>query len=462
MRRISCFVAPLLLLWLAAPAAAWNEFIVLTTDYQTVGGVTRAGRHAPWSAAVDVATISSDAVGRWHGGRYYVVNRSAANIQVLDPAQGMATVLQFSVGVGRNPQDIAFAPDGRAFVSCYDVALLLEVDPVAGGVVRSWSTAAFADADGLPETSWMQAVGDRLFVSCQRLDRDGWWGPVGPGLLLVFDMAAGTWDEPVVLTGANPFPPLSLTPDGSRLLVPTVGWYGLLDAGVETVDLASLESSGLLATEQQFAGEIVDVVMTGPDRAWAIVSDTSFRTHIKTFAPAGGGAPATVASSNGFDFADLEWDGADLVYLCDRTPGASGLRVYDQASAAQLTATPIATGRPPFQAVLPRDPGPTAVPIPAAVAGARLEAPWPNPANPHTTFAAAATPGDVVRFAVLDLRGRRLREERRLAGGDGRAVWEFDGCDRDGHALPSGAYHVTAAGGDGAAGADARLFTLAR
>ncbi|MBK6898471.1 MAG: hypothetical protein IPH09_04135 [bacterium] len=440
---------------LSVPALAWDDFIVLTTDFASVGGATRVDRLTPWSSAIDVADISSDAVGRWHDGRYYVVNRSASNIQVLDPAQGMATVLQFSVGVGRNPQDIAFSTDGRAFVSCLDAALLLEVDPVAGGVVGSWSTAGFADADGMPETGWMLAVADRLFITCQRLNRDGWWEPTGPGLLLVFDMAAGTWGAPVVLAGSNPAPPLSLSPDGTRLLAPTVGLYGLLDAGFETVNLATLTSSGLLVTEQQFGGEIVDVVMTGAHRAWAVVSDTSFRTHLKTFDPAGGAAPVNVKSASGYHYPDLAWDGAQQIYLCDRTTGAAGVRVFHQSTAAELTAAPIPTGRPPFQAVLPLDTDATAAPLVAAAAGPALDAPWPNPANPRTTFAAAAAPGDVVAFAVLDLRGRRLREEQRAAGPDGRAVWEFDGRDGEGRSLPSGAYRVTA-------GADARLFTLAR
>ncbi|MBA4378688.1 MAG: hypothetical protein C0395_08590 [Gemmatimonas sp.] len=461
MHRNLRLAALCLILGTAVPAAAWDDFIVLTTDFQSVGGVTRVDRDAPWSSAIDVATISSDAVGRWHDGRYYVVNRSAANIQVLDPAQGMATVLQFSVGVGRNPQDIAFSTDGRAFVSCLDAALLLEVDPVAGGVVGSWSTAGYADADGLPETGWMLAVADRLFITCQRLNRDGWWEPTGPGLLLVFDMSTGTWGAPVTLAGYNPAPPLSLSPDGTRLLAPTVGLYGLLDAGFETVDLATLTSSGLLVTEQQFGGEIVDVIMTGAHRAWAILSSTSFRTSLKTFDPAGGAAPVAVVASNGYDYADLAWDGAQQIYLCDRTTGAAGVRVFHQTSAAELTAAPIPTGRPPFQAVLPLESDATAAPVVAAAAGPALGAPWPNPANPRTTFAAAAAPGEDVAFAVLDLRGRRLREARRTAGADGRAVWEFDGRDRAGRALPSGAYRVTVSGAGEAPG-EARLFTLAR
>ena len=69
----------------------------------------------------------------------------------------MALVREFSLGVGRNPQDIAFDTQGRAFVSCYDQAVLLRVDVNTGLVAQTDATAAFADADGLPEPAWMLA-----------------------------------------------------------------------------------------------------------------------------------------------------------------------------------------------------------------------------------------------------------------------------------------------------------------
>ncbi len=455
-----------LVLALGAPAAAWDDFLVLTTDYATYGGVTVVDRDAPWAADVDVATIGSDAIGRWHDGLYYIVNRGAGNIQVLDPAQGYATVRQFSVGATRNPQDIAFGPDGLAYVSCYDEAVLLQVDPVAGTITDTWSTAQFADADGLPETGWMQAVGGFLYITCQRLDRDDWWNPAGGSRLLVFDMSAGDWHdvEPgtpeidgVMLAGQNPSARLRVSPDGAELWVITTGAWVVPDAGLEVVDLITLQSGGFRLDETELGGEVLALALVDDQTGWCVVSDASFVTHLKTFAPSGGGV-TTVLSAGGYDFVDVDFDGGSQILLCDRTLGAAGLRVFDPWSKAELTAAPVATGRPPFMCVLPE--ASEALPAPLATPAApRLDAPWPNPANPRVNLAFAARPGETVRLEVRDLRGRRLRTARAVADDAGAGLWTFDGLDDRGRPLPSGAYRAVAIG---ARGVDARGFALVR
>ncbi|MBC8422941.1 hypothetical protein H8E07_02345 [bacterium] len=449
----------------ASPAAAWDEFLVLTTDYVTYGGAT-AVDHDDWSAAIDAATITSDAIARWHDGLYYVVNRGAANIQILDPAQGYATLGQFSVGVGRNPQDIAFAPDGTAYVSCYDEAVLLQVDVEAGIVLDSWSTAAFADADGIPETAWMQTVGGLLYITCQRLDRDNWWNPAGGSRLLVFDMIAGDWYDTdpgtpeidgVLLAGQNPSAKLQVSSDGDELLVATTGYWATPDAGLEAIDLVTLQSSGFQVTEQQLGGEILAFAILDDTHGWCVVSDAAFVTHLKTFDPASGVA-TTVNSAGGYDYVDVTWDGGDQVYLCDRTVGAAGLRVYDAWTAVELTTAPVAVGRPPIMCVLPVDGGATAIEVDAP-SPMVLRAPWPNPANPRTSIAFTATPGAVVYLAVCDLRGRRVRTARVTADGEGHGLFVFDGLDDRGRPLSSGAYRAVITG---TRGRSSRSFALVR
>jgi len=448
-----------------SPAAAWDEFLVLTTDYVTYGGAT-AVDHDDWSADIDAATITSDAIARWHDGLYYVVNRVTANIQVLDPDQGYATLRQFSVGVGRNPQDIAFASDGTAYVSCYDEAVLLQVDVEVGVVLDSWSTAAFADADGIPETAWMQTVGGLLYITCQRLDRDNWWNPAGGSRLIVFDMIAADWldTDPgtpeidgILLAGQNPSARLQVSPDRDELLVATTGYWVTPDAGLEAIDLVTFQTSGLQVTEQQLGGEILAFAVLDATHGWCVVSDTSFITHLKTFDPAGGAA-TTVISAGGYDHVDVTWDGGDQIYLCDRTVGAAGLRVFDAWTAVELTAAPVAVGRPPVMCVLPVDGGATAIEADASSPMA-LRAPWPNPANPRTSFAFTATPDAVVRIDVCDLRGRRVRSAPVTADGEGHGLFVFDGLDDRGRPLSSGAYRAVI---NGTRGRSSRSFTLVR
>lgn len=440
----AALAAALAALLAAVPAAAWQELLVLTTDYTTYGGAALLERDAPWTVRADLQTVGADAVARWHDGLYWVVDRGGSNIQVLDPAADLATVRQFSLGAGRNPQDIAFAADGTAWVSCYDDTLLLHVDPQAGVILGAVSTAPFADADGLPETGWMLRLGDRLFVTCQRLDRNDWWQPADFSQLLVLDLAAGQWVDMdpaapglqgIVLAGANPAPPLEPLPDG-RIRVVTIGRFGVADGGVEVVDPVAGTTSGLLVTEQQLGGELLDFVTVG-EQTVGIVSDAAFHTSLVAFPAAGGGAPVTWAAAADYDYADVAWDGAGQVYLCDRGLGHSGVRVFDAATGAELTPAPVATGRPPFMCVPPLPTG-TAAPA-APPSPVTLAPPFPNPANPAVTLRWRAVPGRPLELSVWDARGRLVaRRPLPAAGGDGS--WRWDGRDAAGRPVPSGVY----------------------
>jgi len=457
-----------LLLCLPAAASAWDDLLVITTDFASAGGATALDRAAPWTADVDVASIHSDAVARWHGGLWWVVNRGASNLQVLDPAQGYATALQASIGAGRNPQDIVFAADGSAWVPCYDEAVLLEVDPADGSVVQTYSTAAFADADGLPETGWAVRQGDVLAILCQRLDRNAWWGPADFSQVLLFDLAARSWIDAdpvasgvqgVVLAAANPSSMPEPTGDGRHVRVGSAGFYGSLDGGIETVDLVAGTTAGLQVTEAQLGGDLIDFVTVGESLGYALVSDASFRTSLVAYDPRDGGGVEVLLTTPGYDLVDVAWDGGAQLFVADRGVTASGVRVFDALTGQELTAAPVPTGRPPFLIVPPVDDAVTAAPAGPPVAALTLETPYPNPANPRATVAFRAEPGAVVRLELLDLRGRRLRTAAVTTAADGRGAWSFDGRGADGRRLPSGPYRVRATGAGAAAEA---VLTLAR
>ncbi len=470
-RLQSVALLSLLLLGAVAARADWDEFVLLTSDYSTVGYVCSVQRASPWTLAIDLEDIHHDARARWHAGLYYVVNGGdASNLQIIDPAAGYQTIRQFSLGAGRGPYDIAFREDGIAFVSCYDTPELLKVDVQGGHVLDSYSTAPWADADGIPETGWMQAVGNRLFVTCQRLDRNSWYTPAGSGCLLVFDMAAEAWVDavpttpeidPVALGGEDPYPQLELSRDRTQLRVGCTGWYGLLDGGIEVVDLDGLTSLGFEIDEAELGGDLLDFERVGTGDVWVVVSDPSFRTSIRRHVRDIPGVEVLYQSAT-YGPVDIACDGASHVYACDRTPGHAGLRVFAADSGAQLTAAPIFTGLPPAWAVLPVDEALTAVPpggSPPPEARLVLEAPWPNPANPLLQLRLRGPAGTAVPLRIYDLRGRLLRTALVSLDAGGQGTYVFDGRDDRGRPVPSGVYQARAGEGPGAA---ARRFTLAR
>ncbi len=442
----------LFLIALSPSASAQETGWVLTTDYSTFGRVRSFALDDPWTVSGDLATIPGDPAGRYHEGLVYIVGRGGANlIQIYDPDAGFVLVREFGIGAGRNPQDIAFDPAGEAYVSCYDEAVLLRVDVTNGIVLDTFDTSQFADADGLPETAWMIARGDRLYIACQKLDRNNWYAPTGPGDLLVFDMTAEAWvdmDEaapgiqPIVLTGADPYTRIEAVDVGSggwNLRVGCVGFFGLKDGGIEEVDPITGASLGYVVTEHELGGDITSFTGTGDD-IHVLVSDASFITSLRRFDPAAGSV-TILDTGNGYVHADLAWDGDFQLYLADRTVGAAGLRVFDTVSGTELTSGALGTGLPPFMFILPCTGGASAVPAPDADR-LRLSNPHPNPCNPAADLQIQGRPGRLVRVGVFDLRGRRLQDRILETDGGGRAVFRFGGRDRQGRSLPAGVYRV--------------------
>ncbi|MEL6181065.1 MAG: hypothetical protein AAFS10_19060, partial [Myxococcota bacterium] len=121
--------------------------VVLMSDFQTglYGVVDVAPGCAPSEMAMPPQNmVHSDAVGRVEGGLVYVINRLGAdNVQILDPASSFATVAQWSVGNGTNPQDIAFQGD-TSYVSLYGSVELGLFDPDDGTAKGTIDLSAFA------------------------------------------------------------------------------------------------------------------------------------------------------------------------------------------------------------------------------------------------------------------------------------------------------------------------------
>ncbi|MCP4571044.1 MAG: hypothetical protein GY838_01705 [bacterium] len=435
-----------LILGLAAAVAPAQTGWILTSDYSTFGNVRACDGPDPWTVSGDLAAVPGDAVGRFHDGLVYVVGRGAHNLlQVWDPADGFSLVDEHSLGSNLNPQDVAFDTSGEAYVSCYDAAVILRVDPADGSILGSYSTASFADADGLPETSWIAALGDLLYISCQKLDRNNFYTPTGPGALLVFDMAAETWVDmdattpgvqPITLAGANPYTRIHVT--GGLLAVGCAGQFGAADGGIEIVDPATGLSLGFAVTEAQLGGDLNRIQPHGD--AWlAVVNDAAFNTFV---ARTDAGTVTELDSGTGFVHGDILLAGDDL-WVADRTTGAAGLRVLDAVTGAARPSGLLDTGLPPV-VFIAGDPGdPAVTPVPALLA-LRLGVPTPNPFNPSTTLALAGRPAAAVCVTVSDLRGHLVRRATVTLDAAGQGRFRFDGRDGAGRLLAAGVYVVTA------------------
>ena len=419
---------------------------VITTDFSLFGRLRSVEQTVPWSVSSDLATIPGDAAGRSHQGLVYIVGRGGANLlQIYDPADGFSLVREFSLGDGRNPQDIAFAPDGSAYVSCYDAAVLLRVDTDTGTILDTFDTSQFADTDGLPETSWMRVCEENLYLTCQLLDRGNWYAPTGPGMLLVFDLTTRSWRQPISLVGANPYTrirPFTGLDGQTKLAVGCVGNYTLFDGGIEVVDPATGQSAGYLATESDLNGDVLNFVFTDPENLYALISSPAFATSIVHLNYVTGAKVVTDASSS-YSHADLAFDGDFQLLVADRTVGAAGIRVFDVVSDVELTSGPLATGLPPFLFIMPEEiPSSPVGAIPGA--GLTMGQAYPNPCNPTARVQISGKADQELVVSVYNLRGQRVSTTTLRTDQDGRATFVFNGHDQTGADLSSGMYRVVA------------------
>ncbi|MFH1278847.1 MAG: T9SS type A sorting domain-containing protein [Candidatus Eisenbacteria bacterium] len=433
-------------------ALAGDYLFAVTTDYETSGQCGRMNMETPWNVETGLEPVGSDPAVRSWRNRIYVINRLYADaIQVIDPASDYETVLEFSVGAGSNPQDIAFATASKAYVTRYESVWLYEVDPGTGAIVDSVDLSSFADADGLPEMAQTALWGGRLFVQVQRIDRNT-WTPVSPAYLAVIDVATNALVDAdpglpgvqgIALAGKNPNGPMRLDADAGRLYVGCTGNYLAEDGGVERVDLRALATEGFVMTEAALGGDLGVIATDGAIGFAAVSDDWFFSTRIVSFDVATGAPLDTLYSTDGY-VPDIEYDPVTShLFVADRKITAPGVIVFDGTTGARLTPSPLSLGLPPADLEIVRgvDAGiPGGAESEMMIAG---RAAWaqPNPFRSGTNLFFRAPASGGAEGMVYDLRGRLVRLlEGPEAAANGFAYLPWDGRDEGGRPVPPGTY----------------------
>ena len=341
------------------PMATAAQAFIVATDFQT-GAFGTISLDAPRDVVpVDSSRLlNSDAVPRVFGDLVYVVNRFGGdNIQVLDPQRGFETLSQCSTGNGSNPQDIVVVNDEKAYVTRGSERTLLIVRPLpradcSNFVLGEIDLSEFADADGIPEMDQMALVDGVLYVLLQRLEN---FSPTGPGKIIAIDAATDTLIGESTLSGENPFGSNKgiIVHDGA-LLVAQVGAFGVLDGGIERVDLATGAAQGFFVTEEALGGDINDFVVIDDHLAYAIVGAADFSTQLVAFDPSSGLRTGIVL--DGADFlSDIEVNDRGELWVLDRGINRPGARVFRANDATEITSAPINLGLPPFQVIFLRN-----------------------------------------------------------------------------------------------------------
>ncbi len=446
--------ASMICLALTGLAQGQSGLFITTTDFQT--GSTAFVPPGTETAEVNLLNVHGDAVARFRDGRVYIINRLGQdNILVLSADDLRTPLLQFSVGNGSNPQDIAFVGPDKAYVSRYATPELLVIDPRDGSELGTIDLSAFADGDGLPETAQMALVGKRLYVACQLFDRDNGWVPAERGLVAVVDVEtdqvvdmdpAADGMQGWTLSAGNP---VDLEAVGNLLIVAQTANFGDKEGGLEILDLTAGASRGLVVSEADLGGDVTAVALVSAQRAYVVISDDNFANQVLPVDLESGAVGAPLAGhSTGFT-PNIVVDGDRLIVADGGTfdnPQSAGLLIYDVESGALLTG-PISTGLPPASIAVMRDAPPTTAVLEeggqALPSRASLDAAYPNPFNAAARIPfAIRNPQTRVDLAIYDLLGRRVRTLHRgyLPAGHYSTIW--DGRDASNRAVGNGTYFV--------------------
>ncbi|MEE8301387.1 MAG: hypothetical protein V3S24_03020 [Candidatus Tectomicrobia bacterium] len=300
-------------------------------------------------ADITLGGVHSDAVpARVFDGRIYVVNRLGVDsIQIIDPQQGYTTPpgAELSVGNGANPHDIAFVSADKAYVSRFGAAELFIINPTTltqVGEIDLSSLVKLDDLDGLPEMDRMIMHNGLLYLTLEHLDTTAFFTPLTAGEVVVIDPATDTIVRVIQLNARNPFSSLQFSPALNRILVSTVGNFGVADGGIEAINPeTNTVDPGFILDEATTGGEITHFEVVSATQGFAVFGafvDGMFLNTLVSFNPSTGELGDPLLGPLDTFLPHFAINSRNELYLAvndDETP-TPGVRVFDIIQEVEL------------------------------------------------------------------------------------------------------------------------------
>ncbi len=334
---------------------------VITTSLYQGGGALAVVDLQSLEVTTNVAEIPEDAVTRWYDDRLWVLGRfNADNLTILD-ASDYRLLGQFSLEIGRNPQDIVCVSRCECYVSGLDKPDLLVIDPTkdpSDAEVARIDLSGFADADGLPESAYMAYRAPYLFVVLQRLDHDNQLAPAGNGAIAVVDTRTRQLVDTdpsmpgiqaIELPCRNPFSPLHPIPGTEDLLVSCVGSWQEADCGdLVRVDTQNFQATSLELDCASLPGKITEFTLQDASCGFAVLLDSqSYESGLYRFCLDGTGIQSCIDMGALQNITDAALTSDGRLLVTDGDFNTPGIRVYDPNDCSEITQSVLATGYPP-------------------------------------------------------------------------------------------------------------------
>jgi hypothetical protein len=346
------------------PAFDPHVFVV-TSDHQD-GGAAAMTIEAPWTVAPNLEPVGANPLVRHFFGRHYVVNRDVGTIQVIDPTSFETLT---TLDVGGLPQDILVVGARQAYVSRFDSAELLQIDPVSGLVTDVIDLTFLADPDGIPEMGTMILDGFHLFLQLQRLDQsDPQWAAVPPSFMAVIDVRTNQLVDAdpetdgvqaIRLAGRRPAYKMTLESQNRRLYVSVpAGFFDTFEGAVEQIDLDTLRSLRFITTEGLLQTlDLSAFTLVSPDKGFVVThTEIVESSHVTGFSRHTGTPVSQIYTTLFGSIRNIVHDPpTSQVFLPDHTDdGTVGVLVFDAVTDEILTPTPVDVGAPPVDLVVTR------------------------------------------------------------------------------------------------------------
>jgi hypothetical protein len=350
-----------------------------------VTGLTNAGVVASVSSdfssgginVIDLDSANYDALGPYHEsgsdiaviggtGHFYILGKyQMDNISKVDLSNlAKKTWDDFSVlrpgeKDSGNPYDLIRVNDQKAYLILHNSDKVLIVNPSATSEA-DFLTEDFLDLSAYtpstnspndaPQISAGTIVGDRLFLTLQRLDADS--KPTNTGYVAVFntdndqeiDTGKGSGGlKGIPLLGKNPADIQYHA--GTGLVVRNIGTnYPTYGKGT-SLDIISLNNSNLYDISSMFPptttpddGQVKDVVIVNNSLGYIINLKGYGNTAVQSFNPATGRSSLTTINGlTGGDFRDIEISPKGNLWIADADTRNPGIRIVSPTSGSQIT-----------------------------------------------------------------------------------------------------------------------------
>jgi hypothetical protein len=235
-----------------------GHLVVTATDY-TSGSVSVINPSAK-RIRQNVIPFGSDPGITAVDGKVYLIDHTTGAVTgFTGNTPGQNVTLDVQAGAGSNPYAIAIS-GGKAYVTRYNKSSLLilnDAGAIGGGTRDSIDLSAYVSRTPVdspataPRMAAVTAHDGYVFVTLQRLNYK--YAAKDTSLVLVINAATKAIEKAIPLTFRNPG---SAEVRDGVWYISGVQAYGVLDGGVEKINLATRAHAGTVVTEATLGGDV--------------------------------------------------------------------------------------------------------------------------------------------------------------------------------------------------------------